>query len=264
MTRLALRSVTVAAGARSLLADLSFEVASGEFVAVVGPNGAGKTTLLRTALGLLRPEQGEVLIDGQPAASLPGRERAARLSWLPQQLAPSEPLQALELVRAARYRFVESRSDADRHALAALARVGAVNLASARIDRLSGGERQRVALAGLLAQEADLLLVDEPANHLDPAHQAEAYRLLGKIWSEGLGIVCVTHDVNLLAHAGRASELRVVGLRDGKLAFSTHYGDPELATRLSELFSVEMHAFESGDRRFIVPIVRDPNRSEPG
>jgi iron complex transport system ATP-binding protein len=262
VTRLELRRVSIAAGKRRLLSELDFEVASGEFVAVVGPNGAGKTTLLRSALGLLRPESGAVQIDGEPLQRLDGRSRAARIAWLPQQLTASEPLRALELVMAARFRFVEPESVARKAALSALARLEAQDLAGARIDRISGGERQRIALAALLAQAADLLLLDEPANHLDPAHQAETYRLLGELWREGFGLVCVTHDVNLLAHSGDPERLRVVGLRAGKVAFSTRYADPELGAKLSALFDVEMATFHSGSRRFIVPEIPAPGVSK--
>ena len=258
MTRLELKRVSISAGKRRLLSELDFEVCSGEFVAVVGPNGAGKTTLLRTALGVLTPASGAVLVDGESVQSLDGRTRAARLAWLPQQLSASEPLRGLELVTAARFRFVEPESAARKAALEALARLGAEGLADSRIDRISGGERQRVALAALLAQSAELLLLDEPANHLDPAHQAETYRLLGELWSEGLGLVCVTHDVNLLAHSGDPERLRVVGLRDGQVAFSTRYADPDLGARLSELFDVRMATFHSGTRRFIVPEIPSP------
>ncbi len=190
-----------------------------------------------------------------------GRTRASRLAWLPQQLDASEPLRALELVTAARFRFVESQGAARKAALAALARLKADDLADARIDRISGGERQRIALAALLAQGAELLLLDEPANHLDPAHQAETYRLLGELWSEGFGLVCVTHDVNLLAHSGDPERLRVVGLRGGKVAFSTRYADPDLGARLSELFDVRMATFHSGSRRFIVPEILSPGEA---
>lgn len=258
MTRLELERVSISTGKRRLLSELDFEVSSGEFVAVVGPNGAGKTTLLRTALGLLTPASGAVLVDGELVQSLDGRARAARLAWLPQQLSASEPLRGLELVTAARFRFVEPESAARKASLEALARLGAEGLADSRIDRISGGERQRVALAALLAQGAELLLLDEPANHLDPAHQAETYRLLGELWREGLGLVCVTHDVNLLAHSGDPERLRVVGLRDGRVAFSTRYADPDLGDRLSELFDVRMATFHSGTRRFIVPEIPSP------
>jgi len=255
MTELAMSAVSLVIGKRALLRDVTFRARSGEFVALVGPNGAGKTSLLRTALGLLAPSSGSVTLDGQPAATLHGRERAARVAWLPQQIVASEPLTALEVVMAARYRFDEPRPDARQKALAALERLHARELADARIDRISGGERQRIALAALLAQEAGLLLVDEPANHLDPGHQAETYRLLGELWRQGLGVVCVTHDVNLLAHAGRADELRVLGLSGGTTRFETRYADPDLDRRLGELFGIAMGTFQTGGRRFVVPLI---------
>ena len=255
MTELSLSAVSVVIRGRALLREVSFSVRSGEFVAVVGPNGAGKTSLLRTALGLIAPSSGEVTIDGRPSASLHGRERAARIAWLPQQLAPSEPLTALEIVTAARYRFDESRAQARKASLAALERLRAEALADTRIDRMSGGERQRVALAALLTQEAGILLVDEPANHLDPGHQAETYRLLGELWRQGLGVVCVTHDVNLLAHAGRAAELRLLGLSGGSTRFETHYADAALDSKLGELFGIAMGSFQAGHRRFVVPLI---------
>jgi len=255
VTSLSLDAVTVVIGKRTLLREVSLRVSSGELLAVVGPNGAGKTSLLRTALGLLSPTSGEVTVDGQSVSSLHGRERAARIAWLPQQLSPSEPLTALEIVMAARYRFDESRAATRKAALRALERLQAGDLAERRIDRVSGGERQRVALAALLAQEAGLLLVDEPANHLDPGHQAETYRLLGELWRQGLGIVCVTHDVNLLAHCGRAEELRIVGLRAGSTEFETRYADADLDRKLGELFGIAMGTFQAGSRRFVVPLI---------
>lgn len=260
MTVLSLDHVSITAGKRALLSELDFAIRSGEFVAVVGPNGAGKTTLLRAALGLLHPEHGSVTLDGEPVTRLPGRARAQKLAWLPQQLTVSEPLSALELVMAARFRFTEPTPQARAAALSALRRLEVERLAEARIDRISGGERQRIALAALLAQEAEILLLDEPANHLDPAHQAETYRLLGELWAEGRGVLCVTHDVNLLAHSGEPERLRLVGVREGKIAFSTSYADPELGARLSELFGVKMATFHSGKRRFIVPEISPPQR----
>ncbi len=253
MTRLELEHVSISVGRQRLLDDVTLGIDAGEFVAVVGPNGAGKTTLLRAALGLLTPASGKVTIDGQPAQSLRGRQRAAHLAWLPQQLAPSEPLCAAEVVSAARYRFDEPRTHARRRALEALERLRVAHLAEARVDRLSGGERQRVALAALLAQEADILLVDEPANHLDPVHQAETYRLLGELWRQGYGVVCVTHDVNLLAYAGGADELRVVGLAQGKLAFEERYASDALGAALASLFGIGMTSVQASGRRFFVP-----------
>jgi iron complex transport system ATP-binding protein len=248
---LELRGVGVRLGGRALLEGVNLRVGRGEFLALVGPNGAGKTTLLRTALGLVRAETGEVLVGDQRVGTVPPRTRAGLLGWLPQQALVSEALSALETVVAARYRFDEPRAKARDAALRALERLGVAALAEESVTRLSGGERQRIALAALVAQEANVLLLDEPANHLDPAQQAETYALLGALVREGAGILCVTHDVNLLSYAG--VPVRVTGLLRGKIAFETSGGAPELPARLAELFGVPMEPVLLGERRLIVP-----------
>lgn len=248
---LELRELGVRFAEKRLLEGVSLSLSRGEFLALLGPNGAGKTTLLRAALGLVRSEGGEVLLGGQRVRTVPPRQRAGLVAWLPQQALVSEALSALETVIAARYRFDETRGSARAAARRALERLGVAALAERPVTRLSGGERQRVALAALVAQEAELLLLDEPANHLDPAQQAETYALLGELVREGAGILCVTHDVNLLSYTGGAA--RVVGLARGKLAFETSYDAPDLPARLAELFGVEMEPVTVGARRLIVP-----------
>jgi iron complex transport system ATP-binding protein len=235
-----------------LVAGVDLSLADGEFVALVGPNGAGKTTLLRLGLGLLSPTEGELVLDGQPMGALTPRERAARVAWLPQHSPLQEALRAEEVVASARYRFGESHVRAVDSARVALDRVGAGALAERPVTELSGGERQRVALASLLAQQAPLLLVDEPANHLDPAQQIDAYELLGRLWADGYGILCVTHDVNLLRHVGSPERLRIVGIADGQLRFQLKYSDESLPSALADLFQVEMRSLESGAARLLV------------
>jgi iron complex transport system ATP-binding protein len=244
--------VSVRAGARALLTGIDLTLGSGEFLALVGPNGAGKTTLLRAALALVRGADGDVTVGGRSVASLTPRERAAELAWLPQQPLAAEPIPALETLLAARYRFVESAAEAQKAALAALERVGMRGFSGRLLSELSGGERQRIAIAALLAQGARFLLVDEPGNHLDPARQAETYALLGGLLDGGVGVLCVTHDVNLLAHVGRTT--RVAGLAAGELRFDTDLAAPDLPERLAELFGVPMHAAEIAGRRLILPV----------
>src|SRR5262249_51921264 len=107
-----------------------------------------------------------------------------------------------------------------------------------------------------LAQEAELLLLDEPGNHLDPAQEIEIYRLLAELFRDGLGIVLVTHDVNLLHQLGAAERVRVIGLNAGRIAFESSYAAPELPARLGELFGVEFGALVDGERRVLVPRAR--------
>jgi iron complex transport system ATP-binding protein len=249
---LELRGVTVEAGGKRLLDDVSLRVREGEFVALLGPNGAGKTTLIRTALGLL-PASGHVLLDGKPVRSYGGRERAGLAAWLPQQAMISEALSALDFVAGARFRFHESRATSEREATTALRQVGAVDFAARAVTTLSGGEQQRVAMAALLAQEAPLLLLDEPANHLDPGQQVGLYRLFGELWRAGRGILCITHDVNLIGHLGSPGQARVVGLTEGRISFDTHYDSPDLAAHLEALFDVEIEATQVFGRTAYLP-----------
>ena len=253
MSELELQGVTVRVQKRELVKDVSLKLEAGGFLALVGPNGAGKTTLLRAALGLVTPSSGKVLLAGHDVHRMKPRERAGHVAWLPQHAGSTEPLSVLEAVMAARYRFFEAQSASERAALLALERVGMGAHAAARITELSGGERQRVAVATLLAQQARVALLDEPANHLDPAQQLETYRLLGELWAEGTGILLVTHDLNLLSQLGATDRVQVVGLSDGRVHFNAGYDSPNLPAQLSQLFGVEFAALERRGRRVLLP-----------
>ncbi|KAA0209846.1 ABC transporter ATP-binding protein [bacterium] len=238
-----------------LLRDVSLKLAPGDFVALLGPNGAGKTTLIRTALGLLPAAEGRVRLGGQDVRRLSGRQRAAQAAWLPQHHRFHEEVSALDLAAAARFRFIETRQASLDAARAALTRAGAAEFAARLVSRLSGGEQQRVAFGCLLAQQAPLLLLDEPANHLDPAQQVSLYRLIGDCWQQGLGVLCITHDVNLLAHAarGRESSVRILGVQCGSLAFESRLDAPDLGPRLSELFGLRLGEARLEGRRVFLP-----------
>jgi iron complex transport system ATP-binding protein len=239
---LAFDGVTVDVGSRRLLDAISLETKRGDFVALIGPNGAGKTTLLRAALALVPLTSGSVRIGGMDVRRVTGRKRAGMLAWLPQHMAGWEPVTAEELVAAARYRFGEAHSVAVAQARAALEHARAAPLASRKVTELSGGERQRVLIAAMLAQRAPILLLDEPASHLDPAQQIELYRLLDELWREGLTIICVTHDVNLLRHLHDADRVRVVGLRSGRVALDSAFSAAAFPSELGRLFDVEIRA----------------------
>jgi iron complex transport system ATP-binding protein len=243
--------VGIELGGRRILSELSLRVAQGELLTLLGPNGAGKTSLLRAALGLTAPAQGQVLVLGGDVRRLSARERAAAVAWLPQSALSLEPLRVIEVVRAGRFRFEESQRASEAAARGALERVSASAFADARITELSGGERQRVLFASLLAQDARGVLLDEPASHLDPAQQIETYRLLGELWSAGLGVVLVTHDVNLLGQLGSPERVRVAGISAGRLQFESSYAAADLADSMGRLFKVNFVAIQHGGRRLM-------------
>jgi len=256
MTELEFNELSVTLKGRTLLDRVTLRIARGDFVALIGPNGAGKTTLLKAALALRAPSSGSVQLASTPVAALDARRRAALIAWLPQHIRAEEPLTGLESVAAARYRFHESHAQSKRAAERALERLGASGYANRRVTELSGGERQRVAFACLLAQEAEILLFDEPANHLDPGQQLDVYRLLGELWREGRSVLCINHDVNLLHQVGDATRVRVVGLRAGRVMFDAPFDAPDLPEHMGRLFGVEMDSVQGSEQRFIMPRTR--------
>ena len=252
------RGVTVRAGGRALLDNISLTLAPGELAVLVGPNGAGKTTLIRAALGLSKPSAGDVLVGGHRIDGMTGRERASRVAWVPQMPTQREALTVVEHTAAARYRFDESYRKSREAARAALERFGAGALAEAPMTGLSGGESQRVSFAVMMAQEAPLLLLDEPANHLDPAQQIKLYQQIGELWSTGFSVLCITHDVNLLGHVACRTErpIRVIGLREGRMRFDSTFGATDLPAQLGELFDIEVRELSCAGRRVLVPCER--------
>ncbi len=259
MTAIDVRGVTLLAQGNRLLDDFSLQVEAGEVVALLGANGAGKTTLIRCILGLLCAARGSVLLEGEESHSLPAKRRAALVAHLAQHATSDDTLTVLEYVAAARFRHDEGRAASERAARAALRRVDAENFVERRLGPLSGGERQRVAIAALLAQEARTLLLDEPANHLDPARQAQSYALLGELQQAGQTLLIVSHDINLLAHLAQPERVRVVGMKQGRRVFELPYGDESLCDALTDLYGVPMRRFQEQGHQMIVPsIARHP------
>ena len=255
MTELNVDHLVVSRGSRRVLHDISLKVQNLERVAIIGPNGAGKTTLMRAILGLIRADSGSITLDDTPTWRLNPLRRAEMVAWLPQQALVDEPITALEFVQAARYRFREAHRVARDAAVLALSRVGADGWARRPITGLSGGEQQRVALAALFAQEASLLLADEPANHLDPAQQMSVWRLLGQATST-CSVIVITHDINLVPLLGDSSRTRVVALNQGRIEFDLFANDSSLAGRMSKLFGIAMQVYETSGHRVIVPTAK--------
>ena len=199
MTTLYAEAVTAGYGARTVLHACTLSVGRGEVVAIVGPNGAGKSTLLRVLAGLLRPSSGSVRIDRVDVATLARPQLARRIAVVPQifdTLFPFSVREVVALGRTARLGMFGGASRTDADAVErAIADLDLADLASRRIDRLSGGERQRAVLAMALAQEADVLLLDEPTVHLDPAHQVAMLRLVRELaCARGFAVAAVLHD----------------------------------------------------------------------
>jgi iron complex transport system ATP-binding protein len=185
------------------LFDVSLDAEAGTLHGIVGPNGAGKTTLLRALAGVIRPERGEVAVNGRRLLDMPPAERARLVAVLPQRPVTPSGLTVREAVawgRAPHAGRLAGPSLSDLRAVdTALERAGAGHLADRAVDALSGGEHQRVAIARALAQTPAVLLADEPTVHLDLGHQLEIMDLLRALTREGMIVISVLHDLNLAA-----------------------------------------------------------------
>jgi iron complex transport system ATP-binding protein len=193
--------VSFAYGSRVVLRGLECAFPDGRITAIVGANASGKSTLLRAMARLVRPQSGAVLLDGAEIATLPTREVARRVGFLPQSPVAPEGLTVGDLVARGRYphqRLGRPQSAHDRARIAwALDATGTSELRDRPLDQLSGGQRQRVWIAMVLAQDTGVLLLDEPTTYLDLAHQLEVLDLLAELNErDGRTIVLVLHDLN--------------------------------------------------------------------
>ncbi len=243
------------------LADVDLELLPRELLVVIGPNGSGKSTLLRLLAGLLAPQQGEVLLEGQALSSLPPRERARRLAVVPQSLASLPEVTVETFVLGGRYARIDRFRGATARDLRAvgyaLAACDVDGLQRRRLADLSGGQRQRVLVARALAQEAGILLVDEPTAALDLEHQVRVFELLARLADNDRAVLVVTHDVNLASQFAD----RVVLLDAGAVVAA---GTPaQVLTRevLSPVYGRHLHFGRMpppDGRPFVLPWIAPP------
>jgi iron complex transport system ATP-binding protein len=222
--RLSAEGLTLSYGDRTIIEHLDLVVPPGRITAIVGANGCGKSTLLRALARLLPAREGQVVLDGRALHGRPTKEIARTLGLLPQNPVAPEGIAVADLVGRGRHphqKLLARWSAHDYDAVArALAATGIEDLAERSVDELSGGQRQRAWIAMSLAQETDILLLDEPTTFLDVAHQIEVLDLLTDLNREqGTTIVMVLHDMNL---AARYAD-HLFALREGRIVAS---GDP--------------------------------------
>lgn len=238
-TALTARQLTLAYDRTTIIQNLNLEIPAHQITALVGPNGCGKSTLLKGLARLLKPQSGMVYLDSAAIAKLSTKEVAKRLGMLPQSPVAPEGLTVRELVAQGRYPhqswFQQWSKDDEQFSEQALAITGMTELGGRPLDSLSGGQRQRAWIAMALAQNTDILLLDEPTTFLDLAHQIEVLDLLYDLNHQGRTIVMVLHDLN---QACRYANYLVV-MRQGHLYAQ---GTPDAVmteAMVSEVFGIE-------------------------
>jgi iron complex transport system ATP-binding protein len=244
-SRLVAQGVSLGYGDRAVVTDLSTEVPDGLTTVIVGANACGKSTLLRGMARLLRPSQGAVLLDGKEIARLPSRQVARTLGLLPQNPVTPEGVTVVDLVGRGRHPHqgaFRRWSPEDEQAVAeALELTDTLDLAERLVDELSGGQRQRVWVAMALAQQTDLLLLDEPTTYLDVAHQVEVLDLLAELnENRGTTIVMVLHELNL---AARYAD-HLVAMREGRIVASGAPAEVITEDCVSEVFGMRCRVIE--------------------
>lgn len=238
--RLATDRVSLGYDGRTVVSDLTVQIPDSRVTVIVGPNACGKSTLLRGLARLLRPGAGTVLLDGESIHRRPTREVAKLLGLLPQHPLAPEGITVADLVTRGRHphqRVFRTTTRADRDVVAeALVATGTLDLAERAVDELSGGQRQRVWIALALAQQTDLLLLDEPTTYLDLTHQLEMLDLIDQLnATRGTTVVMVLHDLNLAARYAH----HLVAMREGRIVCS---GPPETVVTVetvAEVFSLQ-------------------------
>lgn len=251
-----LNEVCVKRNGRQLLGSITTQFEPGKVTVILGPNGAGKSTLIRVMTGILAPTSGQIMLDGAPLNSFTPEARARRIGYLAQNGRVEWPLKVRHLVALGRLpygRYANGLNEKDLSAITcAMEEADIAAFADRPVDTLSGGEQARVLLARVLAQEADIILADEPLVGLDIAHQIEILLHLKAQAARGRMVVLVLHDLTLAAHVAD----RIILLDQGVIAGDGHPYEVVTEDRIEQVFGVKVY-IETVDQRgaIITPLM---------
>ena len=254
MTAISCRALTARYNGSTVLAGVDLAVEAGEWLAVIGPNGAGKTTLLRTLAGVM-DFGGEVMLGSDPVPGLRRRDVAARLAMVPQTPVVPDGVSVFDYVLLGRTPYIpywRTEGQGDRRRVAeVLDRLDLLGFASRSMSALSGGERQRAVLARALAQDAGVLLLDEPTTALDLGHQQQVMELVDELRIEHqLAVICTMHDLTFAAQFAD----RVMLLVEGRVMAD---GDPRSVVRADQVakhFGADVEVIDGPHGPIVVPV----------
>ncbi len=252
-----IKNVSFAYGKKVLFKNLSLTINNTAFCSVVGPNGAGKSTFIKLLAGILEPCSGEIFFNNKPIKRYSRRKLAQNISYVPQESFFSLDFSVLDVVLQGRYPYLKplqpyQSSDYDM-AYVSLRRLEIEHLSKKNINNISSGERQLVIIARSLVQEPSMILLDEPLNYLDLAHQQQVLSLLSNLNGEGMGVVLVVHDLNQAALVSK----RMLLLFHGELVEDAD-SDSLLTSDLVEKYwgikPLEGRHPQNGKRQIFLPI----------
>lgn len=217
MANLQAENLALAYDSALIISDLQVKIPAGKITVLVGPNGCGKSTLLRGLARLLHPKRGHVYLDGKAIHAIPTKQLAREIGILPQSPVAPEGLTVQELVAQGRYPhqrwFQQWSAEDERITQEALSTTSMAEFAARPVDTLSGGQRQRAWIAMTLAQQTEILLLDEPTTFLDLAYQIEVLDLLQELNEHGRTIIMVLHDLNQACRYAH----HLIAMRNGKI-----------------------------------------------
>jgi iron complex transport system ATP-binding protein len=250
-SRLSGSDLTLAYDSRVIASTLDVSIPDGSFTVIVGPNACGKSTLLRALAGLLEPKRGTVVLDGASISSYRAKEVARRLGLLPQTATAPEGISVADLVSRGRYphqKLLRQWTPEDENQVAAaMEATGVTALADRAVDELSGGQRQRVWMAMALAQQTNILLLDEPTTFLDIAYQIDLLDMCADLNEQGRTLVAVLHDLNQACRYAT----HLIAMKAGKIVAE---GDP------SAIITAELVADVYG---LVCQVIQDPQTHTP-
>ena len=236
MVLLSLEAVDFSYGNSFRLEDINLRVERGDFIGIIGPNGSGKSTLIKLMAGYLRPDKGSVCLEGQLLAKLERKAVARKVAVVSQGVQTGFAFTVEEMVRLGRLPHLgrwSNEGPGDAAAVGrALAQTRLEGYRSRLFSRLSGGEAQRVLMAQALAQEPDILLLDEPTTYMDMAFQKEMFSLMARLNHEGITVVAVLHDVNMASLYCK----ELVAIRQGRILVKGNPGEVITRENIEAIF----------------------------
>ncbi len=249
--KLSIHNVTFSYNGTPVLENVTENIPAGSFVAIVGPNGSGKSTLLRCIDGILKPRMGSVLLEDRDVQDFDRPHKARKFGYVPQEAGHTPPSTVFDTVLMGRKPYIGWQvKQQDKTITSRIIRqLHLEEIALRDVNKLSGGQRQRVFIARALAQQPEVLLLDEPTANLDLRHQLEVLQLLQSVSQKQITTLVAIHDLNLAAQYCS----HFIMLREGKI-FSS--GGREILTRenIESLYDIRVNIFQADDKIFFVPV----------